>query len=119
MIPSARVPGVGAAQGSSWEAAGGVDGTTGRGAPLCCITQPLGRSFLDPRSRFPIVPKTGWLLLKTSSLSSLYTQRAVYQKSPLRGPQLRIKKPKLSKGIFTYFFILLFMKNGSILMGSL
>lgn len=47
-----------AAQGSSWEAAGGVDSTTERGAPLCCIIQPLGHSFLHPRSRFPIVPKT-------------------------------------------------------------
>lgn len=58
MIPSACVPGVGTAQGSSWEAAGGVDSTTERGTPLCCITQPLGHSFLDPRSRFLIVPKT-------------------------------------------------------------
>lgn len=47
-----------AVQGSCWEAAGGVDSTIERGAPLCCITQPLGQSFLDPRSRYPIVPKT-------------------------------------------------------------
>lgn len=48
-----------AAQGSRWEAADGVDSTIGRGTSLCCITQPLGHSFLDPRSRYPIVPKTG------------------------------------------------------------